>query len=148
MDHATIQRQAPTTRADYLQALRELRYFIGQSQWEVMAQCVKGEEGSFFLGKFGELAKTIATMPKVYEQDGKGEKAIVYLHYFTGSADWYITERDTSAEQWQAFGLADLFGDGGEIGYISITELIAAGAELDLHFTPKPLEECREDLKN
>ena len=141
MNCETIQR--PATRADYLKALRELRYFIGPTQWSVMAQCAKGEEGAFFTGKFGELARTVATMPRVYEQDGMGEKAIAYLHYFTGSCDWYITERDTSAEQWQAFGLSDL-GYGPELGYIAIAELIAAGAELDLHFRPTALEEIQK----
>jgi hypothetical protein len=36
-------------------------------------------------------------------------------------------------------GLADLFADGGELGYISIPELLENGAHLDLAFTPKPL---------
>jgi hypothetical protein len=125
--------------------MRELpRHFIGNVQWSVMARAARGEERQFFLGKMAELAKTIATMPKVYEKDGKGDKAIAYLHYFTASGDWYITERDTTPEQHQAFGLADLFEDGGEIGYISIAELIEAGAELDLHFRPQPLEEVRK----
>ena len=63
-------------------------------------------------------------MHKVYEQGGKGDAAIVHLHYFTSSGDWYITERDTSVAQHQAFGSADL-GYGPELGYISIAELIA-----------------------
>ena len=79
-------------------------------------------------------------MPRGYEQDGKGDSAIAYLHYFTGSCDWYITERDTTDEQHQAFGLADL-GYGPELGYISVQELIENGAELDLYFEPKPLKE-------
>lgn len=52
-----------------------------------------------------------------------------------GGMDWYITEKAMSDEQNKAFGLADL-GYGGEIGYISIVEL-------DLHFEPKRLKECR-----
>ena len=67
---------------------------------------------------------------------------MVHLHYFTGSQDWYITERDTSEEQHQAFGLAD-FGDGGELGYISIAELIKHGVELDLYWKPRTLAEIR-----
>ena len=30
-------------------------------------------------------------------------KAVVYLYYFKGSADWYITEKDMEDEQLQAF---------------------------------------------
>ena len=43
----------------------------------------------------------------------------------------------------KAFGLADPFGDGGELGYISIMELRRAGVELDLYWTPKTLAEIR-----
>ena len=43
-------------------------------------------------------------------------------------------------EQRDAF---DLCGDGGELGYISIAELIQLGAELDLHWTPRTLAEVR-----
>ena len=61
--------------------------------------------------------------------DGKGDDAVVYLHYFRGGMDWYITEKDMEEEQHQAFGLADL-GYGGELGYISIQELIDNGVSL------------------
>ena len=46
-------------------------------------------------------------------------------------------------EQLQAFGLADLFGDGGELGYVSIEELKSVGAEMDLYWTPKTLREIK-----
>jgi hypothetical protein len=90
-------------------------------------------------------------MPKTGEQDGKGEQATAYLHYFAGGqASWYITEKDAGSPdddpgtgQIQAFGLADLFGDGGELGYISIAEILENGGELDFHFTPKTLAEIR-----
>ena len=45
------------------------------------------------------------------------------------------------AGQVQAFGIADL-GMGPELGYISIPELLANGAELDLYYTkPKTIGE-------
>ena len=124
-------------------AAQVLRHFIGRRQLRVMLDGCRGEEGAFFLSKLDALAALVESMPRVYAQDGKGDQAIAHLHYFTGSSDWYITERDTTDEQLQAFGLADLFGDGGELGYIWVAELIAAGAELDLHWTPKTLEQCR-----
>lgn len=80
-------------------------------------------------------------MPTTYETDGQGGDAIVWLHYFTPSGDWYITERDMEREQLQAFGKADLFGDGGEIGYINLVELLECGAELDLHWSPEALKD-------
>ena len=49
-------------------------------------------------------------MPQTYQQEELGNQAIVYLHYFHGGADWYVTERDMDGPQHQAFGLADLIG--------------------------------------
>jgi hypothetical protein len=113
--------------------------------------CLRGEERQFFIDKLAELAALIATMPKTYEQDGLGENAMVYLHYFAGGqANWYITEKDAETPeepgQHQAFGLADLFNDGGELGYISIVELIQNRAELDLYFKPRTLGELRPSV--
>jgi len=110
----------------------------------------RGEEGKWFEEKLSELAHIISgEIPQTGETDGQGDDAIAWLHYFAGGqASWYITEKDRgaaddSSEQFQsqAFGLADLFGDGGELGYISIPEILAAGGELDLHWQPKPLRE-------
>lgn len=124
-------------------ATADLNPFIGNAQLRVMRQACKGEEGDWFITRMVELAAIVTSMPKTYEQDGMGDNAVVHLHYFSPSADWYITERDMEAEQLQAFGLADLFQDGGELGYISIKELIANGVELDLHFKPRTLTQVR-----
>lgn len=56
----------------------------------------------------GELCNLSVLSCFGYEQDGKGEEAIVTLHYFRGGMDWFITEKDMEPEQHQAFGLADL----------------------------------------
>jgi len=86
-------------------------------------------------------------MPETYGQDGKGSAAVVFLHYFTGGCDFYLTEKDRGDPddapedfQSQAFGLANL-GQGGELGYISLPEILSCGAELDFHWEPKTLEE-------
>lgn len=131
------------TRNDVMRVIPDLRFFIGRNQLAVMADCCRGEEGPWFVQKFIDMHHTITTMPKVYGQDGLGEEAVVHLHYFKSGCDWYITERDTSGAQLQAFGLADLFNDGGELGYISIAELIGCGVEFDLHWQPKTLREVR-----
>lgn len=116
-----------------------LQGFIGRSQLRALIAGLKGEERNHFLSLIAEYGERIAGMPKTYEQDGLGMQAIAYLHYFAGSCDWYITERDMEAEQLQAFGLANLGYGGGELGYISIVELLKANVELDLYFTPKTL---------
>lgn len=141
-------------------ALNDLGQFIGRAQRQAVLSCFRGEEREYFLDKILELHQRITTMPKTYEQDGQGDKAIVYLHYFAGGmANAYITEKDKGVDanpaegiaedraQHQAFGLADLFGDGGELGYISLVEWLANGAELDFHFTPCSLGELRQQRR-
>lgn len=131
-----------------IEAMKVLQPFLSQAQKATIGNGARGEEKQYFYDKAVELAATIRDMPETYGQDGKGDQAVAYLHYFKGGADWYITEKDKGGGdvenvQQQAFGLADLFGDGGELGYISIAELTAAGVELDLHWTPKTLAEIR-----
>ena len=107
------------------------------------------------------LAKRAATIPPTYAQDGLGMDAVAFLRYtmprtriggdmIPGSAGsfapcWYITERDVSADdedgQAQCFGWAELHPDGGELGYISIPEILSLGGELDLAFIPCKLSE-------
>lgn len=123
-----------------------LFHFVPRSQWRALLDGLQGEERPYFVEKIREYNARIDAMPKTYETDGQGEQAIAYLHYFSGGGDWYITERDSDPDQTgqvQAFGLADPFGDGGELGNISILELRRAGIELDLHWTPQPLAQIR-----
>lgn len=90
------------------------------------------------------LAETITSMPKTYEQDGKGDEAITYLHYFYAGCDWWIIEIDAGSPddepediQSQAFGLVSLNHEDPELGYISIREICQHGRiELDFHFKP------------
>ena len=133
---------------DTHKAVTALRGFVPYAQLDLIGMLCRGEEGDFFRSKLVEYAERVATMPHTYQQDGKGDDALVYLHYFGGSADWWITEKDMEVEQHQAFGYADLFGDGqcAELGYISLVELCGiAGVELDLHWTPKTLREVKAD---
>lgn len=124
------------------EAMPLLRKFMSQSQISALAEAAKGEEREHFIDMMLELAEHIRTMHKTYEQDGQGDNAIVGLHYFRGGMDWFITERDMEDEQNQAFGYADL-GYGGELGYISIQELIDNDVEIDLYWTPKTLGEVK-----
>jgi hypothetical protein len=56
-----------------------------------MVSACSGEEREFFMRMFTDLEKLIASTPVTYEQDGKGDDAIVYLHYFFGGCDWVYT---------------------------------------------------------
>jgi hypothetical protein len=145
-------------RAAAAAAMLHLRDFIGKSQLACVASGMRGEERQYFYDKMVELAALIKAMPHTYQQDGLGENAIVSLHYFTRGCDWFITEKDMGcaddlperapgcAAQHQAFGWADL-GDRqcAELGYISIVELLACGAELDFHFKPKTLAQAKKE---
>ena len=133
-------------------AVETLRPFINPRQLKAMCSYCYGEEKQFFLNKFSELARIVSTMPKTYETDGQGDKAVAHLHYFAGGSDFYITEKDKGdgrdevpGQQHQAFGLSDVFGDGGELGYVSIAELIQHKVELDLYWTPRTLAEIRKE---
>ncbi len=130
-------------KLELAQHIPYLRRFVSTQQLSVLGDACYGEEREWFIDTLVELAERILAMPKTYEQDGLGDDAIVYLHYFKNNMDWYITEKDMEVEQIQAFGLADLGMDCAELGYISIEELTEYGAELDLHWTPKTLREVK-----
>lgn len=117
--------------------------FIGVEQLAAIQEGTKGEECQYFAYKMLELAHLFESMPKTGDQAGKGDDAIVYLHYFRGGMDWYITERDIEEEQLQAFGMADLGCGFPEVGYISILEIIGGGVELDFFWKPKTLAKVK-----
>jgi hypothetical protein len=123
----------------------ELSNFIGDPQRSALVRTLFGEEADYFAHKLIALANQIGAMHKTYEQDGKGDDAIVHLHYFRGGIDAWITEKDSvlGEPQHQAFGLVDLGQGFPEIGYVSIQELIDNGVELDLYWTPKTLGEVK-----
>lgn len=116
--------------------------FIGVRQGLVIRQAISGDEGEWFADKVKEIFELVNTMPRIYQQDGKGDDAVVYLHYFKGGVDLYVTERDETWLQFQAFGLSNL-GYGAELGYINIKEAVDCGMELDLHWNQKSLREVK-----
>lgn len=128
---------AKNTKFEAAIAAAYLRGFIGAAQLSALGDACRGEERQFFIDKLCQLEQMIRNAPRTYEQEGITDP-IAHLHYFTSGCDWYITELDVLPEQHQAFGVADL-GYGGELGYISIIELLRCGAELDIHFTPQPV---------
>ena len=130
-------------RASIRRQIEALKPFMSNAQIAVLSEAVRGEESEHFSAKIAEYADRVTLMPKTYEQDGKGAEAVAHLHYFKGSRDWYVTERDMGNAQHQAFGL--VFGHDAEMGYISIAEITQAGVEIDLHFEPRTLKEIRAE---
>ena len=126
-----------------------LDWFMGAGQKAAIRHALRGEEKNWFQAKLQELQTLVDGMPITGETDGQGPDAVVHLHYFGGSCDAWITELDMGClddepdqYQSQAFGRVDL-GWGGELGYVSIPELLAAGMELDMHWQPITLKEVK-----
>lgn len=134
-------------------AIKELeKGFIGGRQRQAVLELMRGEEGSFFCEKMVEMWGIVQRMPHTRQQSHLGDDAIIYLHYFIGSCDWWITEKDVGSkddqpgeEQWQAFGYACL-GDpmNAECGYICLPEITKCNAELDFHWKPITLRQLKE----
>lgn len=142
---AVMKEHSTNVQTTLPEAFNLLGGFIGKRQLLALAELCRGEEREYFRAKVIEMAQLIHGMPTTGEQDGRGDDAVVYLHYFLGSADFHITEKDVDSDgegQIQAFGLANL-GYGAELGYISLVELAENNVEIDLHFAPRTLAEVK-----
>ena len=95
------------------------------------------------------MTKTLAKkIPALYEQDGKGDDAIVYAHWFSPYTgwDWYCTEYDP--EEGLCFGLVKGMYD--ELGYWTVKQLEEVNEkhnfpliERDLYWNPCKLADVR-----
>lgn len=119
----------------------ELKGFIPTQQFKALA-------GNDEIGEQLErLENMIKDMPQTYGQDGLGQNSFVFLHYFAGDSDWYITEKDMgkptdSDYQIQAYGYVVLNGDtqNAEWGYVNIQELKSIPqVQLDFFWNPEQL---------
>lgn len=133
---------------DYIKALEGIKPFLPEAEFKALRYYVMParEERDAIGAIIQGMAERINTMPQTYDQDGKADQATVYLHYFFGGSDWYITEKDKEGPgTTQAFGFAILNGDleMAELGYISIEEITEIGGELDMYFDPCTLAEVK-----
>ena len=139
-ERAQVSASAGGDTATILEPLQALAPYMSRGQWHTLWKlCQGGEEQAHFRQLVQDWAARIAAMPRTYETDGQGLKAVAHLHYFTPAFDFYITEKDRSGGTRQAFGLA--VAPEQELGYINIREIVEAGAELDLYWVPKTLVE-------
>ena len=133
------------SNAELLADISMLRKFISPAQMSVILSLMVGAEGAFYREKVKSLAAEVRAMPMTSDT-GDSIDPVVHLHYFRGSADVWILERDVGdgsapkglGPQYQAFGYVDL-GYGPELGYVSLPEIFSAGMELDLHWKPTPV---------
>jgi len=131
---------------DLVQAMVVCNPFVSQSQHIAMINGCYGEEGQYFVDTFKALAKRINEMPVAY-QNRNGFDSMVYLHYFVGGSDIYITEKGLEEGAVPAYGFVVLNDDFEqlEVGYISLSDLskyyhpgTKAVVSLDLFFEPVP----------
>jgi hypothetical protein len=73
--------------------------------------------------RFQPPAKDLKKIPALYATENTPlHQKYVYLHYFVGPCDWWITELDSNS--WEAFGYVNLGNpEYAEWGYIDLTEL-------------------------
>jgi len=90
------------------------------------------------------------SIPKLYEQENKGEEAIAHIKLFDPCSNWtwYVTEFDGVDE---FFGLVRGFET--ELGYFSLKELqeyegpLGIGIERDIWFNPCSLKDIKRHLE-
>jgi hypothetical protein len=137
-------RVSPTKRGTA--ALAKIAHYMSPAQVAAVRQCLRENNGeaTFFADKMEHLAQLIRETPDVRANPDR--KA--YLHYFMGNYDAYVMEIDREdgppapGDDVLAYGWCRFahMPDCAEFGYLSITEITQAGAELDFHFTPQPID--------
>ena len=120
-----------------------LRPYLCRNQRLGLIQLLCGEERAWYRQRLREMLNIISGIPALYTTDGQGDAAVAQLHYFTPHADFYFTELDRESVDLPGFGLAIITD--AELGYMSLTEVLANGGELDLHWTPQTIGEIREE---
>ena len=129
------------------QAFSHLRPYLFAGQLAALEQLSKGEEGEYFLRLVVDLAARVRSIPALDQGPEVTNDSAVMLHYFFQGSDWYIFELQHIAEEdvVLGFGWAILGGDYqmAELGCIGVSELLACGVELDLHFAPRTLGQVR-----
>lgn len=91
--------------------------------------------------------KAIAALPPLYANEELGEDAIAHLKLFCPWSNWTWYASELDPKERRCFGV--VVGHEREYGYFTIGELEELRGpgglqiERDLHWTPKPLKECR-----
>jgi hypothetical protein len=126
-----------------------LKDFMPHGQIAALRYALRGEERYAMADVVIRAMERIVACPVTYTQSEDADP-VVHLHYFYGSVDAWITEKDKDwpepGDYDQSFGFVDLMGTrkaNAEMGYCSIKEMTESGVELDLYFTPKRWSECK-----
>jgi hypothetical protein len=147
--NAQLRTQTETSalsRTDILPDIKYLKGFMGARQISALGKAMyKADQKDAAAWLIRTTADKIRNMPEPRDQEGKGNDAIVPLHYFNSSMDFWIIEKDDEdlQDQYRAYGCSNT-GYGFEEGYINIKELIDHNVELDLYWEPSTLRLVKE----
>lgn len=109
-----------------------------------LMQNLKGEEKEGIAELILNVYKQVRETPKLYGQENIKDP-IVHFKYFRGSWTWFVTEF-TNIHDAFGFVTSDMCPEG-ELGYLDLQDITQNGkAELDLHWTPKPLSEVKKEI--
>ena len=137
-----------SVETNYSDNLSKIKKFLSHSQFHILSNlCSSSEESEHFIAIVSNQAAIIELMPITYEQDGLGDDSIIHLHYFLNGCDWYIIEKDMEGGVLQAYGFVILHNDlyNAEMGYISISEIVKHGAEMDFYFDKKTIGKLKKE---
>ena len=91
----------------------------------------------------------LGKIPKLYEQEDKGEDAVAYVKFFTPDSNWTWFATEFDGED-RFFGL--VYGMDTELGYFSLSEIksvtgpMGLKIERDMYFKPKIIKEIRVEM--
>jgi len=127
------------TQKEMDELFKNLQGFIGNLQLQALRMLYKSRDGKWYRNRLNELLQTFNNLPELYSNEELGENAIIKLHYFTPSSDFYITEIDRDRRT--AFGLIRIAEP--ELGYINLPDLIDCNTEIDLHWSEKTIADVK-----
>ena len=128
-------------RIDRLKNSTPLNRLLSEAQKAALHECLRGEEAVFFIEKLKEVQRIADHTPRTYQTEQSEAVKVATMHYFLNGWDWYLVEMDMQKELTQCFGLVK--GYEKELGYFSLPEILKTGAELDLYWTPTPINEIK-----
>lgn len=126
--------------------LKSILAFVPRQQALALLELMHSEDAQSYARAIENVKAVIDSMPTSGQQDGKGDQAVAYLHYFGGVQKYYVTEKgevDEDFGQQLSFGLIN-DGQWAELSYIDIEPLTHGGYELDLNWSPKTVADCRK----
>ncbi len=95
----------------------------------------------------------LSKLPKLYETENvKPKDKPIFLHFFIGGCDWFISEYDQENKLFFGFGILNNDYENAEWGYISFEELkgLKIGfveVDRDLRWNTKKASEVAEIVK-